>query len=122
MTNLSCAVGPGVVVFDAQRHDRPPGSGRARAHGAETVWLSSLDLSKMEQSWGKSQIDRSISETPLSLAVGLFNRNEMAATVTAKWSDLGIQGKQRARDLWRQKDIGTLEGQFSASLPGQALY
>lgn len=46
-------------------------------------------------------------------------RNEMAATVTAKWSDLGVQGKQLAGDLWRQKDLGTLEGQFSASLPGQ---
>ena len=56
-----------------------------------------------------------------SLAVGLFNRNEMQATVTAKWSDLGVQGKQRVRDLWRQKDLGTLEGQFSALVPGQGV-
>jgi alpha-galactosidase len=56
-----------------------------------------------------------------SLAVGLFNRNEMEATVTAKWSDLGVHGKQRVRDLWRQKDLGTLEGRFSATLPGQGV-
>jgi alpha-galactosidase len=56
-----------------------------------------------------------------SLAVGLFNRNEMAATVTAKWSDLGLQGKQRARDLWRQQDIGTPDGQYSATAPGQGV-
>ena len=41
-----------------------------------------------------------------SLAVGLFNRSDTQATVTAKWSDLGVQGKQRIRDLWRQKDLG----------------
>ena len=56
-----------------------------------------------------------------SLAVGLFNRGEMAATVTAKWSDLGLQGKQRLRDLWRQKDLGTLEGQYSAPVPSQGV-
>ena len=56
-----------------------------------------------------------------SLAVGLFNRGEMAATVTAKWSDLGLRGKQRVRDLWRQKDLGTLDGQFSSTVPGQGV-
>jgi alpha-galactosidase len=54
-----------------------------------------------------------------SLAVGLFNRSEMEATVAANWSDLGVQGKQRARDLWRQKELGTLEGRFSTPLPAQ---
>ncbi len=56
-----------------------------------------------------------------SLAVGLFNRNEMEAKVTAKWSDLGVHGKQRVRDLWRQKDLGVLEGQFSSLLPPQGM-
>ncbi len=56
-----------------------------------------------------------------SLAVGLFNRGEEQATVTAKWSDLGLKGAQRVRDLWRQKDIGTLDGQFSAPVPSQGV-
>ena len=56
-----------------------------------------------------------------SLAVGLFNRNEMEATVTANWSDLGVQGKQRVRDLWRQKELGTLEGRFSTLVPAQGV-
>ena len=39
-----------------------------------------------------------------SKAVGLFNRGGLnETTVTAKWSDLGITGKQTVRDLWRQK-------------------
>ena len=51
----------GLAVILAFRHGAAP-----RRCGAETVWLSSLDLSKMEQGWGRPQIDRSISETPLS--------------------------------------------------------
>ena len=47
-------------------------------------------------------------------AVGLFNRGEAPVEVTAKWSDLGLSGKQRVRDLWRQKDLGEFGGQFSA--------
>ena len=52
-----------------------------------------------------------------STAVGLFNRDETPETVTAKWSDLGLSGTRRVRDLWRQKDLGTFEGQFEAEVP-----
>jgi alpha-galactosidase len=52
-----------------------------------------------------------------SKAVGLFNRGEGEALVTAKWSDLGISGKQIVRDLWRQKDIGQFEDEFKATVP-----
>jgi alpha-galactosidase len=51
-----------------------------------------------------------------SLAVGLFNRGELESTVAAKWSDLGISGKQTVRDLWRQKDLGQFDDQFSATI------
>ncbi len=49
-----------------------------------------------------------------SKAVGLFNlsSNEVA-TVTVKWSDLNIRGKQKVRDLWRQKDLGKFKDEFS---------
>jgi alpha-galactosidase len=50
-------------------------------------------------------------------AVGLFNRGEMANTLTAKWSDLKLQGKQPIRDLWRQKDIGDSDDHFSIEVP-----
>jgi alpha-galactosidase len=49
-----------------------------------------------------------------SLAVGLFNRGEGLAAVTASWSDLGIAGPRRVRDLWRQKDVGVRDGAFEA--------
>jgi alpha-galactosidase len=52
-----------------------------------------------------------------SKAVGLFNRGETETTVTAKWSDLKLTGKQAVRDLWRQRDLGAFEGDFHATVP-----
>jgi alpha-galactosidase len=44
--------------------------------------------------------------------VALYNLSQKPATVTAKWSDLKLSGKQAVRDLWRQKDLGPFDGQF----------
>ena len=51
-----------------------------------------------------------------SKAVGLFNRGDMPVKVTANWADLGITGKQRVRDLWRQRDIGVFSESFGATI------
>ncbi|NJD10714.1 MAG: alpha-galactosidase [Gemmatimonadetes bacterium] len=52
-----------------------------------------------------------------SLAVGLFNRDEMDTKVTVQWAELGITGKQTVRDLWRQQDLGQFENEFSSTVP-----
>ena len=52
-----------------------------------------------------------------SVAIGLFNPGETTSSVSASWSELGVSGKQRVRDLWRQKDLGVIEGKFSAEVP-----
>jgi alpha-galactosidase len=52
-----------------------------------------------------------------SKAVGLFNRGEMPADVIVKWSDLGLTGPQKVRDLWRQKDLGIQNESFTAKVP-----
>jgi alpha-galactosidase len=49
-----------------------------------------------------------------TLAVGLFNRGETPATVTAQWADLGLKEKQKVRDLWRQKDLGIFSDSFAS--------
>ncbi|MBN2704685.1 MAG: NPCBM/NEW2 domain-containing protein [Pontiellaceae bacterium] len=51
-----------------------------------------------------------------SKAVGLFNRGSHEATVTVNWSDLGIEGEQVVRDLWRQNDLGSFENKFEAKV------
>ena len=52
-----------------------------------------------------------------SKAVGLFNRGEDQASMTLKWSDLGLTGKHAVRDLWRQQDLGRFTGQFQTDVP-----
>jgi alpha-galactosidase len=52
-----------------------------------------------------------------SLAVGLFNRGANESIVTANWKDLGISGKQKVRDLWRQIEAGVYEDKFTAVVP-----
>jgi alpha-galactosidase len=57
---------------------------------------------------------------PLSdgtVAVGLFNRGLAPATVTARWADIGVRGKQPVRDLWLRKDLGESRDSFTATVP-----
>lgn len=57
-----------------------------------------------------------------SYAVGLFNRDPWyKQNVTAGWEDIGLEGKRRVRDLWRQKDIGTVESSFTADVPAHGV-
>ena len=37
--------------------------------------------------------------------------------VGVSWPDLQIKGKQKVRDLWRQKDLGVFKGQFEMTVP-----
>ncbi len=58
---------------------------------------------------------------PLSdgtLAVGLFNRGVAKKEITARWSDLGIEGKQPVRDIWQHKDLGECADAFKVEVPG----
>lgn len=59
-------------------------------------------------------------EKPLedgSVAVGLFNLTAVPRTMTADWKELELQGTQIARDVWRQRDLGSFPGAFSAQVP-----
>jgi alpha-galactosidase len=52
-----------------------------------------------------------------SKAVGLFNLGETETQVAINWSDLGLKGKLRVRNLWRQKDLGKFKDSYSATVP-----
>jgi alpha-galactosidase len=54
-------------------------------------------------------------------AVGLFNRGDAAAKVTAKWSDLGLKGSHKARDLWKHSDLGKVAGDYTAEVPSHGV-
>ena len=51
-----------------------------------------------------------------STAAGIFNLNENEEEITVDLNEIGIKGRQEARDLWRQKDIGQFESSFSAKV------
>jgi len=50
-------------------------------------------------------------------AVGLCNAGEFPAEVRASWSDMGVNGKQVVRDVWRHKDLGVFEAEYKAHVP-----
>jgi alpha-galactosidase len=37
-------------------------------------------------------------------------------TVTARWNDLGLDGKQAVRDVWRHKDLGEFDAEYSVEV------
>ena len=52
-----------------------------------------------------------------SRAVGLFNTCEVEVPVKATWTELRVEGKQRVRDLWRQKELGGYNHEFTRMVP-----
>ena len=63
------------------------------------------------QIWSKKMQDG-------SLAVGLFNLSDEDRDITLDLSQhLGMEGKYKIRDLWRQKDLGAFENIFDTRVP-----
>ncbi len=52
-----------------------------------------------------------------SVAVGLFNLDEVAGPISVSWPQLDIKGPRRVCDLWRQKDLGIYEDKFESNVP-----
>lgn len=52
-----------------------------------------------------------------SIAIGLFNLDEIEQNITVQWQDLGLAENQKVRDLWRQKDLGIYKKDFSTTIP-----
>jgi len=56
---------------------------------AETVWLSSLDLTKMSAGWGRPIRDKSVQEKPLTIAGQKFERGVGTHAASRMYVDLG---------------------------------
>ena len=56
-------------------------------------------------------------------AVVLFNRGAKAEEISVSWTDIGYPSHvpAKVRDLWAAKDLGTLTGKFSASVPSHGV-
>ena len=56
-----------------------------------------------------------------SLAVGLFNRGDRSALMTARWIDLQLKGKPTVRDLWAHADRGKVKDGYVAEVPAHGV-
>jgi len=54
-------------------------------------------------------------------AVGLINAGKEEMKIVADFKELKLDGKQIVRDLWRQKDIGTFDGKYEATVPSHGV-
>ncbi len=52
-----------------------------------------------------------------SVALGLFNLTTSPRSISADWSQLGLQGSQKVRDVWRQRDLGVFAQNYSPVVP-----
>lgn len=52
-----------------------------------------------------------------SIAAGFFNRGEEKAKVSVKLADLKLDGKYSVRDLWRQKNTGSINKAYKCEIP-----
>ena len=75
---------------------------------------SRIQRDDTQEIWAKAMADG-------SLAVGLFNRSYLTGPVTLDFKTLGLTGRQRLRDLWRQTDIGAASGRYTADIPGHGV-
>jgi alpha-galactosidase len=85
---------------------------------AEVIDVNQDPLGKQARIVRRSE-DELVLAKPLedgSLAAGLFNLSEGERTVSASWAELGLKDRCRARDLWRQRDLGAFAGGYSANV------
>ena len=86
----------------------------------EVIAIDQDKLGKQAKRVWQSQ-DQEIWTRPLAggaQAVAFFNRATDTANVTAKWTDLGINGKWKARDLWLHQDVEWAGPEYSVTIPG----
>ena len=54
-------------------------------------------------------------------AVAVFNRGKEEASVTLKWTELGITRKGTVRDLWLHRNVGTTADDYSVNVAGHGV-
>jgi len=54
-------------------------------------------------------------------AVALFNRANFPYPISVQLKSVGFAGDAHARDLWEHKDLGTVQGSYSATVPAHGV-
>ena len=96
---LAILTNPEVIAIDQDKAGKQ--GTRLSANGDQEIWTKDL------ADGGK--------------AIGLFNRGGDAANMKLKWSDAGISGKPRVRDLWSRKDTPVDGREYSTAVPSHGV-
>ena len=98
----------------------------------ETVaLLTNKDVIAVDQDRAGRQGDRVSAVGPVEIwarsladgskAVGIFNRHPSTMSATVDFKQLGFNHAVKARDLWLQKDLGSLDHTYTAKIPGHGV-
>lgn len=93
--------------------------------------LTNRDVIAVDQDPAGKEGDRVSAEGPIEIwarpladgskAVGIFNRHPSALTATVDFHKLGFSGAVKAKDLWLSKDLGKINGPYTATIPGHGV-
>ncbi|ANH83049.1 alpha-galactosidase [Niabella ginsenosidivorans] len=56
-----------------------------------------------------------------SIAVGLFNLSDNLQELSIDWKQLHLNGKQRVRNIWQQKDLGVYSKNYTSEVPAHGV-
>jgi len=54
-------------------------------------------------------------------AIAFFNRAAEPAKITIKWTEIGMDGQPKLRDLWTHQDVAWPGPEYSATIPGHGV-
>jgi len=93
--------------------------------------LTNRDVIAIDQDAAGKQGDRASAEGPIEIwtrsladgskAVGVFNRHPSALTTEVDFSKLGFKGAVKAKDLWLEKDLGSISSPYKVTVPGHGV-
>ena len=93
--------------------------------------LTNRDVIAIDQDPAGTQGDRVSAEGPIEIwmrpladgskAVGLFNRHPQPMDVHVDFRQLGLSGPVHARDIWADKNLGTLQGEYQTRVAGHGV-
>ncbi len=93
--------------------------------------LTNKEVLAIDQDAAGKQGDRLSAEGPMEIwvrpladgskAVGLFNRHSGPLDMQVDFRDLGFKGVVKARDVWRAKDLGSLQSIYKVRVPAQGV-
>jgi hypothetical protein len=125
-THLSLWAISGAPLLAGNRLDQMSSDTRAVLTNREVLAVDQDSLGRQGVKVAEDQPGLQVYSKVLSgtgrRAVVLLNRTASAASITARWANLGLTGSATVRNLWTATDLGTFNGTYTTSVPaGEAV-